>query len=475
MTIYNPNPNPDLSGFLKLDQTTPQTVINGTPVFGRGLDVASGYYYKYNGTNFAYADTALYNYYFANSGNLISTGAYNVAIGDNNLKMNTEGTQNVSIAPLSMESNTSGKYNIAIGVNALNKNTTGTRNVALGTTSLYKNIGAHNNMGIGASALYYTETGGDNAAVGYQALFHNETGTYNIGIGSTAGKYVAGGTTPNDKGNYNVFIGGGSGPSGGSDSNEIVIGYGGAGKGSNTVKIGNTSTTGMYLNNDNYNLYFGAGDDMSIYYDGTSGNIDTDLVAPSDLNVDCGGSGATAKTLVLEVPVYKDINMAGYLLHSPASSAPGTDTFRTSTPTDTGIETYAFAVDEKVHGGFELQHDYKEGTDLTFHVHFQIIDAPTGTDNVQWRLTYVILRGGVTLTSVTTIDSPDTAVDTRYKSYRTDFGAITGTSFKIGDQFMFTLTRVAADGDAFAGECLIETAGIHYQIDTLGSRQISTK
>jgi hypothetical protein len=90
-------------------------------------------------------------------------------------------------------------------------------------------------------------------------------------------------------------------------------------------------------------------------------------------------------------------------------------------------------------------------------------------------LTYVLLRDGVTLTDVTTIDSPDTAVDTQYRSYRSDFGAITGTNFKIGDQFMFTLFRVAATGDAFAGEALIETAGIHYQVNTIGSRSISAK
>jgi hypothetical protein len=210
---------------------------------------------------------------------------------------------------------------------------------------------------------------------------------------------------------------------------------------------------------------------MTVWYDGTLGHIKTSDVGASDLQISCGAG----KTLVLENPVYKDINIAGVLLSKPASSAPGTDTFRTSAAVDTGIETYAFAIGEKVHGGFELQHDYKEGTDLTFHVHYQIIAAPTGTDNVQWRLTYILTRDGVTLTTVTTIDSPDCAVDTQYRAYRCDFGAIVGTNFKIGDQFMFTLERVAADGDAFAGDALIATAGIHYQVDTLGSRTIAAK
>jgi hypothetical protein len=222
---------------------------------------------------------------------------------------------------------------------------------------------------------------------------------------------------------------------------------------------------------DNAKLYQGAGDDMSSYYDGTSGWIKADEVAPSDLKISCG----TDKTIELQETVWKDINIAGALLSKPSSSAPDTDTFRTSAGTDTGIETYAFAVGEKVHGGFELQHDYKEGTDLLFHVHYQIIDAPTGTDNVQFRLTYILQRDGVTLATVTTIDTPDCPVDTQYMAYRCDFGDITGTNFKIGDQMMFTLERVASDGDAFAGDILIETAGIHYQVDTLGSRQIGIK
>ncbi|MBU1457047.1 MAG: hypothetical protein KKD01_20220 [Proteobacteria bacterium] len=236
---------------------------------------------------------------------------------------------------------------------------------------------------------------------------------------------------------------------------------------------GTSVSKGIVLNGDGAgaDIVFGAGQDASIYYDGTDLNIKTDEIAPSDLNITCGAN----KTLELQTAVYKDINVAGVLLSKPTSSAPGTDTFRSTGGTDTTIETYAFAEDEKVHGGFELQHDYKEGTDLTFHVHWQGIDAPTGTDNVQWRLNYIVARDGVTLAAATAFDSPDTAIDTQYRCYRTDFAAITGTTFKIGDQFMFTLTRVAATGDAYAGDALIETAGIHYQVDTLGSRSIATK
>jgi hypothetical protein len=200
--------------------------------------------------------------------------------------------------------------------------------------------------------------------------------------------------------------------------------------------------------------------------------IKTDTATPTDLTITTGA----AKTLVLATPVYKDINIAGILLGKPASNAPGIDTFRDLNGTDTTINAYAFAIGEYVSGGFELQHDYKEATDVVFHVHWQGIAAPAGgTDNVQWRLTYIIARDGVTLAAATTIDSPDVAITTQYRNYRSDFAAIVGTNLKIGDQFMFNLYRVAAVSDDYAGDCLIHTAGIHHQCDTLGSRAIATK
>jgi len=246
---------------------------------------------------------------------------------------------------------------------------------------------------------------------------------------------------------------------------------------SGNVGIGITPTEklqvsgNIFLTTDSQKILFGTGKDMSIYYDGTDGFIKTDEIAASDLRITTGA----AKTLELDTAVYKDINSAGYLLTRPTSSAPDIDTFVDKNGADTAIPTYAFAVDQYVSGGFELQHDYKNGTNLVFHVHWQGIAAPTGTDNVQWRLTYIVCRDGVVLEPAVTIDSPDTVFDTQYECVRTDFAAIDGTNFLVGDQFMFNLWRVAATGDAYAGDALIETAGIHVQVNTLGSRGITTK
>lgn len=181
----------------------------------------------------------------------------------------------------------------------------------------------------------------------------------------------------------------------------------------------------------------------------------------------------SADTMLWDVDQYNDANV-GALVLKTGGTLPGTVEWKDNDGDNTGIYTLGFAVNEEGSGVIEIPHDYKEGTDLTFHVHFGINDPPTGTDNVKWALTYAVAHNGDTLADATTIYK-ETAIDTQYQTYRSDFTAITGTSFTIGDQFMFTLKRVTADGDAFTGEVLVNTIGFHYVSNTLGSASITSK
>ncbi|MBU0610913.1 MAG: hypothetical protein KKI08_23740, partial [Armatimonadetes bacterium] len=192
--------------------------------------------------------------------------------------------------------------------------------------------------------------------------------------------------------------------------------------------------------------------------------------AASDLHIDCG----TAKTVVLDVPVYDDINLGAATLSRPAASQPDEVQFVDEVGASTGIYSWGFAVGEKLSGTFELPHTYKEATDLVFHVHWQGTAAPTGTDKVQWQLTYTVARGGATLDAATSIVI-ETDFDTQYEFMRSDFPAITGTNFLIGDQFLFTLERIAASTDEYGGDAVVATVGAHIQVDTLGSRSVTTK
>ena len=197
--------------------------------------------------------------------------------------------------------------------------------------------------------------------------------------------------------------------------------------------------------------------------------VKTDVTSATDLTITTGA----AKTLVLGTGVYNDANV-GSLVLVTNGTLPGVVEIINSSGVGTGIYSRGFAIGEQGSGSIEIPHDYKEGTNLVFHVHWVGQDAPTGTDNVKWQVTYSITRSGVVTPAVTT-DSAETAIDTQYNWYFTDVETITGTNLKIGDQVNFTISRIAAVGDAYAGEAVVATIGFHYQCDTLGSRAISTK
>ena len=172
---------------------------------------------------------------------------------------------------------------------------------------------------------------------------------------------------------------------------------------------------------------------------------------------------------------WNDINIWWLSLSWPTSGKPWEANFRDSAWADTWITTLWFALNEQADWSFELMHDYKEWTDLYFHVHFQWITAPWWwTDNVKFQLTYTLSRNWNTLSPVTII-SKEVAFTTQYAFARLDFDAITWTNFKIWDQFLFDLKRIVASSDDYAWEWLVATIWVHYQINSLWSRLIGTK
>lgn len=185
----------------------------------------------------------------------------------------------------------------------------------------------------------------------------------------------------------------------------------------------------------------------------------------SDGEVSIKGDG----TLVLEndATVWEDANVDLSPLQS-GGTKPGF-----ATPGTSGVRLLSYAVGEDVDGTIEIPHSYKLGSDITPHIHFVTIGAPSGTDNVKFEVDYWIVDAGGTVTTDSSIDTGDIAVtadDTRYDG---NFGTISNAA--LGGQIGFKVKRIAAAGDAYAGECGILTFGFHYEIDTIGSRQITVK
>jgi hypothetical protein len=131
-------------------------------------------------------------------------------------------------------------YNLGMGV----------RNTGIGNLSLYNITTGSSNTGIGASSLNSTTTGTYNTSIGAFSLVSNTTGTYNVGLGPWAGQvfYTSTGSSGSLKSpTYGIYIGYSPAGASNTETNAIVIGKQTRGKGSNTVVIGNTSTTNTYL------------------------------------------------------------------------------------------------------------------------------------------------------------------------------------------------------------------------------------
>lgn len=144
----------------------------------------------------------------------------------------------------------------------------------------------------------------------------------------------------------------------------------------------------------------------------------------------------------------------------------------------TGILTYAFigtgVLADELHGSLETLHDYLEDSDIVPHVHWM----PTTTDagDVKWQLEYIWWPRNGVVPAGTTITVTTAAGGVAWTAHRSDFPTITGAGKNIGDRFMFRIFRDPADvADTYGFDAAILDVGIHYQKDTLGSRQVAVK
>lgn len=165
----------------------------------------------------------------------ITVNGLTVGRGGGNISANTA----VGIEVL--QNNTAGN-NTAIGYRALKSNVNGSSNFAGGSNALTSNVSGGNNTAIGFSALSSSTTASGNLSLGSRSLSGLLSGNNNIATGINAGRYISGGTVENTISANSIFFGADSTPLGDNQINQIVIGFGGAGLGSNTTSIGNSST-----------------------------------------------------------------------------------------------------------------------------------------------------------------------------------------------------------------------------------------
>jgi len=152
-----------------------------------------------------------------------------------------------------------------------------------------------------------------------------------------------------------------------------------------------------------------------------------------------------------------------------------------TTPTyaDTGDGIYATRFDnaatQDIYGDFETRHSYKENTNLEVHIHWQPSTTNTGNANTQFL--YNCANDNSNFSS--TVSSFTTLVQGKGDGLRHQYstlGTINGSLLKIGAicRFSFKRNGTAGDDDA-TFDMWLYNIGVHFEQDTLGSRQIITK
>lgn len=170
--------------------------------------------------------------------------------------------------------------------------------------------------------------------------------------------------------------------------------------------------------------------------------------------------------------VWRDINLSGASLVPGGSAAPDPINF-----VDSNLLVYGFdggTLTERLYGSCEMQHDYKEGSDIELHIHWTPTTADVGT--VQWKVYYSWQNNAgavfapATLLTPTASNSGGVAWANNYTSVAT----VSGAGKTINSQLVFQIFRVPTE-DTYTGDAALIQFGIHYQCDAIGSRQIGTK
>jgi hypothetical protein len=171
--------------------------------------------------------------------------------------------------------------------------------------------------------------------------------------------------------------------------------------------------------------------------------------------------------------VWRDDNIAGVALGVGATPP---DLIQLNSGT---IYVRAFdgaTITEQLFGAAEINHDYKEESNLQFHIHWSPTTNNAG--DVKWQLTYQWIEvDGSFSGAETTISVTQAAGGTAWSANKVLFPDISGTGHAIGSQLVFRLFRDPTDAaDTYGDDAAITgTFGFHYEIDTIGSRQITTK
>lgn len=202
------------------------------------------------------------------------------------------------------------------------------------------------------------------------------------------------------------------------------------------------------------------------------------------------GSGANYSkfeadgTLVFsgDATVWDDLRVSPGSFDRPGVSDP---TITSIQPDGSGVTTYLYQFDKNQLGSFTIQlpHGYKTGSDIYCHIHW----TPGGRgvaesgNAVGWKVDYSWANIGSGFSVMSTLDLSGICSGTNYLHQITTDAVISGTNKNISSMLICNIKRTdTGTDDTWATNTsgnlpMLLEIDFHYEINTVGSRQISTK
>lgn len=169
---------------------------------------------------------------------------------------------------------------------------------------------------------------------------------------------------------------------------------------------------------------------------------------------------------------YKDINFP-IIIRTSGGNIPAITTINGN------LTAVAFAVnDYAVLEAQELVHEWKEGSDIVFHIHLVTNGTNAADRFVKYEIEYFYVNFNAAIPVSNTIVSSEITIpaNTPTKTHLiANIATITPTGLTIGSQLIARLRRIASTGTAPAANPWILACQLHIECDTLGSRAITTK
>lgn len=161
----------------------------------------------------------------------------------------------------------------------------------------------------------------------------------------------------------------------------------------------------------------------------------------------------------------------------PAANAPTWASFQGN------LNAYTFAINDYLEITVEVLHDYLEGSDLEIHVHWVTNGSDINDRAVNWEVEYTLANSDLSdgigdAFPATTTDSAEWTIPAATPDLThmyTLVEVVDGTGVNIGAIIKARVRRIAAVGTDPTSDPFGLNLGIHYEIDTVGSRTLSTK